>query len=181
MERLRLLHERDTVAARMQHEHELELLGLKRERDDEQARARKAADRLSEAHEAALDALREELDTVKIELQTATEAAKSAIVQRDLARGGFRRAAVSAENGWRARVEELERQLRALQHAERERERLHGETAREMEAWRDRYHGLRRRLDVALQRSGVLPATRVLLPRPVRQWALTLIRRRTER
>ena len=126
----------------------------------------------TEAHAAALAQAQQALEMAR-------EEARAACAHRDMARIGLRRAGVFAENRWRARVEALEAELGLLQETARTHAQRQSELAREIDLWRNRYHILRGRLDLLLHRSGVLPVTRVILPRPVRQWALEVIRRRT--
>ena len=172
--RLREQHEAakaETLAARdAAAAHEAVLTRLREEHEAAKAEA--------VALEAALTRLREEHEAAKAETRVAREEAAAACAQRDLARSGLRRAGVFAENRWRHRVEELEEQLRGFHAAQQERDRMHLATALEMEHWRVRYHVLRGRVELLLRRSGLLPASR-MVPRPMRQWVLDAIRRRT--
>ncbi|HYZ61434.1 MAG TPA: methyltransferase domain-containing protein [Acetobacteraceae bacterium] len=178
----RLRQERDAELARLRQEQELDRFRIRRELEADlasgQDRGETAMTRLREAHEAELARLHEALEAARAETQSARDEAAAAAAQRDLARMGLRRAGVFAENRWQARVAELEAQLVALQEAQRERERLQQAAEQELEAWRVRYHVLRGRVELLLRRSGLLPAARVM-PRPMRQWALDVIRRRT--
>ena len=152
-----------------------ETAGLRAEAETLQLAAAELAqrhhDELARRHDELARHHEDELEQWRGKLQAKQEQIASACTQRDLARLALRRAGAFAETKWRATVQDREQRQETL-----ERQRLEAE--RSAAEWQARYHALRGHLDLALTRSGLLPAAR-MMPPPMRRWVRNVVLSKT--